>query len=464
MSNQPPHAPPAPGTILAGKYRVERVLGQGGMGLVVEARHLALDERVALKFLLPAFAAHPEASVRFLREARAAVKIKGEHVARVSDVGTLETGAPYMVMELLEGTDLSRRIADHGVLGVEDAVDYTIQACEALVEAHGHGIVHRDVKPANLFLIKRPDGTPLVKLLDFGISKNTASGVDALTRTAAMMGSVRYMSPEQIQESRSVDHRTDVYAMGVSVYELLTARQPFRGETIPQFTAEILLGTPTPLRSLRPDVPEGLASVLEKAYARDRSVRFQSIGELVLALAPYAAVRSRVTIASIATMAGLPVPPSSVPAAAHPTAAPGAGSSGVSIATPSASAGPSRGPRVAAVALVVVLAVASGGVYLARVRAGVSASIPGSSTLPAATAPIAPSVTAIALEAPVAPPTSAVETAPPAPPMLPPPPTTAPSAGHTATKGSAAAGGHTLPPTPEPSSSGKSPTHLDVGF
>src|SRR6185295_9424600 len=139
-----------PGAVLAGKYRVERIIGQGGMGLVVEARHIALDDRVALKFLLPEYATHPEASERFLREARAAVKIKSEHVARVSDVGTLDTGAPYMVMEYLEGSDLSSMLVKNGPLPLQDAVGYLIQACEALNEAHGYGIVHRDIKPANL--------------------------------------------------------------------------------------------------------------------------------------------------------------------------------------------------------------------------------------------------------------------------------------------------------------------------
>src|SRR5271170_968284 len=281
MSNQHPEAPPTvPGTILAGKYRVERIIGQGGMGVVVEAKHITLDERVALKFLLPEYATHPEAAARFLREAKAAVKIKSEHVARVSDVGTLETGAPYMVMEFLEGSDLSNLLEKSGVLSVPDAVDYIIQGCDALAEAHGHGIVHRDIKPANLFLTKRPNGTPLVKVLDFGISKTSGSQVDNLTKTTASMGSALYMSPEQMQQTRGVDHRTDIYALGISLYELLAGKQPFYADTLPQLCAEIFTGTPTPIRTVRGDVPEGLANVLEKAYARDRGFRYQSVGEL----------------------------------------------------------------------------------------------------------------------------------------------------------------------------------------
>ena len=234
MSNQQPEAPPTvPGTILAGKYRVERIIGQGGMGVVVEAKHITLDERVALKFLLPEYATHPEAAGRFLREAKAAVKIKSEHVARVSDVGTLETGAPYMVMEFLEGRDLSRTLEVNGVLQVEDAVDYVIQGCDALAEAHGYGIVHRDIKPANLFLSKRPNGTPLVKVLDFGISKTVESAIDNLTKTSSSMGSALYMSPEQMQQTRGVDHRTDIYALGITLYELLAGKQPFYADTLP---------------------------------------------------------------------------------------------------------------------------------------------------------------------------------------------------------------------------------------
>jgi serine/threonine-protein kinase len=300
--------PVQPGQVLAGKYRVDRVLGRGGMGVVVEARHVQLDERVALKFLLPDYAKVPEASARFLREARAAVKIKSEHVARVSDVGTLETGSPYMVMEFLEGTDLSKALERYGVCQIPDAVDYLLQTCEAIAEAHAHGIVHRDLKPANLFLTRRPDGTPMIKVLDFGISKMAGSGVDNLTRTTTSMGSALYMSPEQMQTTRGVDHRTDIYALGISLYELLAGKQPYYADTLPQLCAEVLTGTPTPIRQLRPEVPDGLAAVLERAYARDREQRFQTIAELCAGLAPWAPTRSQNTLDRIARMAGVAQP------------------------------------------------------------------------------------------------------------------------------------------------------------
>jgi serine/threonine-protein kinase len=288
------------------------------MGVVVEARHIALDERVALKFLLPDYAQHPEASARFLREARAAVKIKSEHVARVSDVGTLDSGAPYMVMEYLEGSDLSNVLVKAGTLSIPDAVDYIVQGCEAIAEAHGYGIVHRDLKPANLFLGKRPNGLPIIKVLDFGISKVMDGAVDNLTKTTAAMGSALYMSPEQMQQTRGVDNRTDIYALGISLYELLAGRQPFYAETLPQLCAEVFAGTPTPIRTLRPEVPEELAVVMEKAYARDRALRYQSIADFVIALAPFAPPRSRVILESVAKMAGLEPPASRAPMASVP--------------------------------------------------------------------------------------------------------------------------------------------------
>jgi serine/threonine-protein kinase len=188
-------APVEAGQVLAGKYRVERVLGEGGMGIVVEAMDMGLERRVAIKFLLPDFARNEEAVQRFLREARAAVKIQSEHVARVIDVNKLENGAPYMVMEFLEGSDLSQVIETTGPLPVEEAALYVIQACEALAEAHAYGIVHRDLKPANLFLSTRTDGTRHVKVLDFGVSKSllNTSGQFALTDTSMMVGSPLYI-------------------------------------------------------------------------------------------------------------------------------------------------------------------------------------------------------------------------------------------------------------------------------
>jgi eukaryotic-like serine/threonine-protein kinase len=209
------------GDVLAGKYRVDRVLGAGGMGAVVAAYHMQLETKVALKFLLPAMLANEDAVTRFAREARAAVKITNEHVARVLDVGTLESGAPYIVMEYLDGTDLAGWLRQRGPLPIEEAIDFVLQAGEALAEAHALGIVHRDLKPANLFYIRSADGRPTIKVLDFGISKVTNLSASASnlvrTQTATLMGSPFYMSPEQMEATHAVDARTDIrisYAIG----------------------------------------------------------------------------------------------------------------------------------------------------------------------------------------------------------------------------------------------------------
>jgi serine/threonine-protein kinase len=283
---------PREGEVLAGKYRIERVLGVGGMGMVVSAMHLQLDERVALKFLLPQALANPEAVARFAREARAAVKIRSEHVARVTDVGTLDTGAPYMVMELLRGRDLSVLLREQRVLPIAQTVEYLLQACEALAEAHALGIVHRDLKPANLFLTARADGSPCVKVLDFGISKlapQSGSGSDmGMTRTQSLMGSPLYMSPEQLASARDVDQRADIWSMGAVLYELLTGHVPFTAESVPQLCTLILHVEPPPPRSYRPELPEGLEGVIWRCLRKDRAQRYQNVAELAADLAQFA--------------------------------------------------------------------------------------------------------------------------------------------------------------------------------
>jgi hypothetical protein len=291
-------ASPAPvkeGDVLDGKYLVERVLGLGGMGVVVAARHLQLEQQVAIKFVLPHALGDAEAMERFAREARAAVKLRSEHVARVLDVGRLENGAPYMVMEYLAGSDLGEMIETGGPLGHVDAVDFVLQACEAIAEAHSYGIVHRDLKPRNLFVTHGVDGKPLVKVLDFGISKQTAlasSGKDlSLTRTTSVMGSPNYMSPEQLKSSKSVDARTDIWALGVILFEVLTTRVPFEAETVTQLTAMVLQDTPRPVDELRPDVPKGLARIITRCLEKDPATRYPSVAELAAALDPFGSQR-----------------------------------------------------------------------------------------------------------------------------------------------------------------------------
>ncbi|MBL8715788.1 MAG: protein kinase [Myxococcales bacterium] len=280
----------APGEVFAGKYRIERVLGQGGMGVVLAAHHLQLDELVAIKVLHPTFATQPDQVERFLREGRAAVKIRSEHVARVSDIGTVEGGVPYMVMEFLEGHDLGEIVKARGKQSVDDVVTWVLQACEALAEAHALGIVHRDLKPANLFLTQRADGSATIKVLDFGISKLLDSGIDsaALTNTNGMMGSPLYMSPEQLHSPKGVDARADVWALGVILFEMLTGERPYSAESLPALVLAIATEPPRSLGELLPGTPRDLEAIVDRCLEKKAEHRFADIGALARALLPFA--------------------------------------------------------------------------------------------------------------------------------------------------------------------------------
>ncbi len=274
-------SPVNPGDILLGKYRIDKVLGQGGMGVVVAAHHVDLGQRYAIKFLLPTGLTQEEAVARFLREARASARLQSEHVARVHDVGNMENGAPYMVMEYLEGSDLKALLTKQGPLPAETAMSYLAQVCDAIGEAHAAGIVHRDLKPANLFLVRRRNGSPCVKVLDFGISKHLGGEEVDLTSTNATLGSPLYMSPEQISKSKTVDARTDIWALGVILYELLTGRSPFRAGTALEVVSRILQEEPVPVRQLRPDVPERAEVIIARCLRKRREERFQSVDEIL---------------------------------------------------------------------------------------------------------------------------------------------------------------------------------------
>ena len=287
------------GQVLAGKYRVERVLGSGGMGVVVAAWHLELEQRVAVKFLHPLALERADTAERFRREARSAAKIRSEHVARVIDVGIMEGGVPYMVMEYLEGHDVSDEMAKVGMLPIEDAVDFVLQAIEALAEAHAAGIVHRDLKPANLFIATRADGTRIVKVLDFGISKSLL-GVSAselsLTRTSVLIGSPLYMSPEQMRSAKDVDTRTDIWSLGVILYEMIAGRPPYTGDSIPALCASLLNDVPQSMRSLRADVPAELEDIIGHCLAKDRNQRYGTVSELARALAQFGSLSSQLHV------------------------------------------------------------------------------------------------------------------------------------------------------------------------
>jgi hypothetical protein len=274
------------GDVVAGKYQVDRFLGRGGMGLVVAATHLQLGQRVAIKVLLPT--ANGEDVARFVREARAAVRLKSEHVTRVLDVGELPSGTPFMVMEYLEGGDLSERLERGSALPTAEAVDYLLQACEAIAEAHVSGIVHRDLKPSNLFLTHDAHGAAVVKVLDFGISKvDDPGGVSKLTQTTTVFGSPVYMSPEQMRSAHNVDARTDIWSLGIILFELLTKRTPFEAPTYAELVLNVSTADPPPIGQFRGDVPRALEAAIHRCLRKHPSERFPTLAELAAALAPH---------------------------------------------------------------------------------------------------------------------------------------------------------------------------------
>jgi eukaryotic-like serine/threonine-protein kinase len=277
------------GTILFGKFRIERIVGSGSMGVVLEATDVPLDRKVAVKVLSPERSHSEEAKKRFLREARAAARLSSQHVTRLIDVGELDDGTPFLIMEFLVGSTLSSVVAREGLPAVYVAVDWAVQALDGIAEAHRLGLVHRDLKPENLFLFERPDRPPIVKVLDFGTVKDLVTKATKLTRSGATMGSPAYMAPEQVR-GEEVDARADVWAMGVTLYELLTGSLPFGGDSVPQTLAAILRDEPVPVQRRRPDVPADLARVIACALSKDRAHRYASATELLEALT---SVRSR---------------------------------------------------------------------------------------------------------------------------------------------------------------------------
>ncbi len=295
-SNPPPADPEfAPGSRFAGKFVIEKLLGQGGMGAVYQALHEGLRQRFAIKVLLGEVASNPEAVQRFMNEASASASIQSEHIARVTDVSRTEAGTAYMVMEYLEGQDLAQLLEVRGRIPVGEAVGFVLQAIEGVHHAHVGKIVHRDLKPSNLFLARKPDGTQLIKVLDFGISKMT--GLDAaagsLTTTRAMLGSPLYMSPEQLRNSKTVDSRSDIWSLGVILYELISGTVPFVGDSLGELFACILENDPIPLHQHEPSVPPALEAAVMRCLRRKKEERFGSVAELAQVIAPFANVPSQ---------------------------------------------------------------------------------------------------------------------------------------------------------------------------
>ncbi|XXY47195.1 serine/threonine-protein kinase [Sorangium sp. So ce269] len=301
----------AVGDVLAGKYRVEQIVGAGAMGMIVAAWHLELDQRVAMKFLhshSPG-ADGGDPTERFRREARALARIKSEHVARVLDVGSLPGGMPYMVMEFLEGNNLADELRARGPLPAMEAIGYVLQAIEAIAEAHAAGIVHRDLKPANLFLARRPDGGRLLKVLDFGISKSLL-GISrddlSLTKTATLLGSPLYMSPEQVRSAREVDARADIWSLGVIIYEMLTGRTPYNGDSVPQLFSALLYETPLTVAQVRSDIPRELDAAVMHCLAKERDQRWRNVGDLGVALVGFGPPDGQVHVERARRVLGLP--------------------------------------------------------------------------------------------------------------------------------------------------------------
>lgn len=344
----------APGTLLAGKFRVVSRLGVGGMGSVYEIEHELTKHRRALKLLHKAMAGQPSVVERFLREASAAGRVGNPHIVETFDAGVLDTGEPYLVMEILRGEALSSRIA-HGRMSVLDVVDLVGQAAAGVHAAHLAGIIHRDLKPDNLFITEGPDGRPFVKILDFGISKFDPAKTNGLqlTQEGAALGTPYYMPPEQIRGEGSLDARADVYALGVILYECLAGVRPFEAETLAHLAILIHTGQPTPIEQHRPDLPPGLGGIVHAAMATDRGQRMNTAGDLRSALERYGPVGFRSQIRN----SPLP-PPSIVPARALPM---GTSAAGVSIRPAVPSAPPSRAPLAVLGAALAVLALAIAG-------------------------------------------------------------------------------------------------------
>jgi eukaryotic-like serine/threonine-protein kinase len=420
----------SPGAVLAGKYLVGKIIGAGAVGVVLEATNIELDERVAIKCLRPEMLGDQGMVARFAREAKAAAAIKSEYVATVHDVGTTEEGVPYMVMEYLEGIDLGTLVAEKGTLSPRVAVEYALQVCEALAIAHAKGIVHRDIKPENLLLAERAGGMPIVKVLDFGISKTALTGSIfkhelPIVKTVNLMGTPLYMSPEQVRASDSVDVRSDVWSLGMVLYEILTGQTAFVANSITEICAAILEAEPRPIEMHRSDLPAGLVEVITRCLQKDATKRYPNIAELALALMPFGPKRTRLNVeravavlrssghASAHLKVTSTVPPASSDLSLTPIPrAPSVpGNVSVEAVLPTADLPVRKPKRTAAIAIAVVVLAIAGVIALAAGRTGAAHPVVAATASAPPAPPPPPPPVVPAIEPPAEP---AIAAAPPA--------------------------------------------------
>jgi serine/threonine protein kinase len=322
----PPREDAVPdGTILADKYRAESVLGAGGMGVVVRVTRLRDGEICALKFLKPSVARNPVAAQRFLREAAAAGRIVSPHVVKISDVGELATGTPYLVMEYLQGGTLEQRLAGNARLPLADACDLGLQVACGLAAAHAMGVVHRDIKPANLYLTPAPDGGELLKIVDFGVSKILdPEGADGqnLTRTQTSLGSPLYMSPEQMRSARTADGRADQWSLGAVLYRMATGQLPFDAKSLPRLCVQVLEADFVPIRTRCPDLPADFAAAVERCFRLTPAERHADVAALAEALASFAGAQGHARAEDCRQLSRMTRPSASSAAAAAPSSEP----------------------------------------------------------------------------------------------------------------------------------------------
>jgi serine/threonine-protein kinase len=390
-------ADPKIGMVLQDRYRIVRLLGEGGMGAVYEGEHLLIKKRVAIKCLHAQYAQNPEVVARFHREALAATSIGHQNIIEVTDLGRFPDGSVFMVLEFLQGRDFANLIEDEGPQPLNRVVHIMMQICDALTAAHDKDIVHRDLKPENVFLIRRGDDRDFVKLLDFGISKmKSASDTpsSSMTRTGMALGTPYYMAPEQAQGRKDVDHRADIYALGVILFRALTGQHPFDHDSYPMLVLKICTEPPPPLRRYRPDLPPELEQVAAKMLAKTPDERFPNCAAVKVALRPFASFSDVPVVNEVPRNDALPlasiagyVPPA--PAAVTPgpnTPAPVSETLGTPLATQTSVTipGTSRAPLFVGAGVVALLAIVGGGVALSGALSGPPAETPAPTPPPIA--------------------------------------------------------------------------------